>query len=207
MGALDLFFRHFEHPRGPLGRVALGMMARSNAGLCRMAVDLLAPAPTEAVLEIGFGHGVAVAILADRIKTGRVCGVEPSLTAIEVARARNREAVRIGRVDLRQGSITEIPFDGRPFDAVMTLNTVYFWRHDPGPALAAVRRVLRGGGRLCVGFRTRTARVGPLDLKPGLTPADIDQLAASVAKAGFDDVRVVVSAAAPEACLLACKPG
>jgi hypothetical protein len=49
--------RQSARPSGLVGKVIGSIMARETARLNDQAVNLLAPAPTDRVLEIGFGHG------------------------------------------------------------------------------------------------------------------------------------------------------
>src|SRR5579875_3191486 len=96
-------FAQFARPSGPLGRVAGWMMARTDAD-DRWIVDLLDVQPDDRVLEIGFGPGVAIALLAARATAGIVVGVDPSDVMAQQAARRNRAAVRAGRVRSRRAA-------------------------------------------------------------------------------------------------------
>lgn len=62
-----------------------------------VVVDLLAPRPDDSVVEVGCGYGVAATLVVARLTTGTYIGVDRSAAMIDVATARNREAVESGR--------------------------------------------------------------------------------------------------------------
>ena len=70
-------FEQFGRPSGWLGRIAGSLMAK-GADDDRWLVDLLDVQPEDRVLEVGFGPGVAIELLAARASRGRVAGVDPS---------------------------------------------------------------------------------------------------------------------------------
>ena len=45
-----------------------------------------------------------------------------------------------------------MPFDDESFDRALSVHTMYFWS-DPASCLGEIRRVLRPGARLALGFR------------------------------------------------------
>jgi ubiquinone/menaquinone biosynthesis C-methylase UbiE len=111
--------------------------------------ELLAIGPSESVLEVGFGPGVIIQRLSNLAR--HVAGIDPSQEMVQQARTRNAEAVRSGRVDLRHGSVESLPFDSNTFDKVIAINSMQVWR-DTGAGLREIRRVMRPGGRIALGF-------------------------------------------------------
>src|SRR5919108_4897925 len=113
--------RQFGHPRGIAGRMAGWVMAhrRSNRQRNRWVVSLLEVQPTDRVLEVGFGPGVAIAELSRRVgASGHIYGVDHSAVMLRQASRRNAAAIRAGRVTLIRASVDQMPpaLDG-PFDA------------------------------------------------------------------------------------------
>jgi SAM-dependent methyltransferase len=132
---------------GPIGIITAAIMARANRAAEEEAIAELAPRPGDDVLVAGFGPGVGLRLMAERITSGRIAGIDPSEVMRKQARRRNRAAVDSGRIELRQGTADDLPWPGGTFDAVLTVNTIQLWR----PFDASVRevaRVLRPGGRL-----------------------------------------------------------
>src|SRR5215203_4347097 len=65
------------------------------------AVDALALDPADRVLEVGCGHGVAVSLVCERLKSGRITAIDRSKKMIEIAARRDRERVAAGRAVLK----------------------------------------------------------------------------------------------------------
>ena len=65
----------------------------------------------------GSFQGVAVELAAARVPQGLVAGIDPSETMLTMARWRNRKAFEARRVELRHGTVSNLPFDDATFDA------------------------------------------------------------------------------------------
>ena len=70
--------RMFGRPEGALGRLGGIIMARMNREMARSVIGLLQIHSNEQVLEVGFGPGVGIALLAKSAPSGHVAGVDPS---------------------------------------------------------------------------------------------------------------------------------
>src|SRR5919109_1083461 len=121
--------RQAHHPRGIVGWANGWMFAHrpSNRQRNIWAVSLLDVQPTDRVLEIGFGPGIAIRELSRRATHGYVAGVDHSAVMLAQASKRNREAIRAGRVDLRLASAESLPIFDEPFDRILSVNSVMFW--------------------------------------------------------------------------------
>src|SRR5262245_22416683 len=175
----------FGCPRGFWGPLVGWIMATRSSNRRRniWAVSLLDVQRCDRVLEIGFGPGIAIQELSRVAVEGRVCGLDHSARMLQQARQRNAAAIRAGRVDLRLGSVESLPAFEIPFDKVLAVNTVIFWKR-PDQRLEELRRVLRVGGRMAIVHQPRD---------PGATDVTAtvrgQEIAAKLARAGFSDVR------------------
>ena len=113
--------------------------------------DVVAPTPTDRVLEVGCGHGVLLSLLAARLTTGVAVGVDRSATMIQAAGRRNRAAVDAGTVRLAAARLTDAGLEGQVFDLVVSFNVRAFWTQ-PAREWDVVLRVLAPGGRVFVAF-------------------------------------------------------
>jgi ubiquinone/menaquinone biosynthesis C-methylase UbiE len=147
------------------------------------AVGLLGVEPTDRVLEIGFGPGIAIRALSRRATHGLVCGVDHSAVMVRQATRRNRDAVRAGRVDLRLGAAEHLPTFAEPFDKVLAVNNMGMWR-EPDERLKEIHRLMRPGGRIAIVSQPQC---------PGATAettmAAGHEIAARLMAAGFTGIR------------------
>ena len=139
-------------PQGAFGVVMGWLMGGLNAAQNRATVDALDPPQGGAVLEIGFGPGQALEMLANKIPLGLVAGVDHS--ALMVARARRRLNGRRGdaALDLRLGEAGDLPFPDEKFDLAFAVNSFHLWP-DQDRALAEMAGVLKPGGDLLLSIR------------------------------------------------------
>jgi ubiquinone/menaquinone biosynthesis C-methylase UbiE len=141
-----------EKPHGAFGVVMGWLLESGNAVQNRATVDALAPPHGASVLEIGFGPGHALEMLAMSRPLGLVAGIDHS--PLMVARARRRLNGRRGdaALDLRLGDAGDLPFPDERFDLVFAVNSYHQWP-DKERALAEMTGVLKPGGDLLLSIR------------------------------------------------------
>jgi len=129
---------------GAIGVIAAKVMARVNRDAEAEAVSRLDPAPGDRVLVLGFGPGIGVALLAERLASGDVVGVDPSETMARLATRRNLRAIGAGKVTLHAVRGDAIPAEAASFDGAVAVNTLQLC--EPLAATAAeLARVLKPG--------------------------------------------------------------
>jgi ubiquinone/menaquinone biosynthesis C-methylase UbiE len=168
--------RMFGRPKGILGQLGGVIMARVNRDAAAQIIELLKVRPDDKVLEIGFGPGVAIQLLLQRLPAGSVAGVDQSQEMVSQAAARNADALRNRRADLRYGSAEPLPFADHTFDKVLAINSMQAWP-DASAGLREIWRVLRHGGIVALGFTVNSGQP-----KQGV--------AKSLAAAGFAQARI-----------------
>jgi ubiquinone/menaquinone biosynthesis C-methylase UbiE len=121
------------------------MMAKSNLESNKWVISLLDVEDDDHVLEIGFGPGTSIRDVTALTSRGRVAGIDISQTMVDQATNLNQKAVGEGRVDLRVGEATSIPWSADSFDKALAVNVIYLWP-ELGPVLVEIKRILNPGG-------------------------------------------------------------
>jgi ubiquinone/menaquinone biosynthesis C-methylase UbiE len=124
-------------------------MNRGHSKLTDWGLQQISVGKGDTILDVGCGGGVTVRKLAAVAAEGKVYGVDHSEQSVAAARRTNRQGIAEGRVEIRQASVSGLPFPDDFFDLVTAVETHYFW-----PDLAAdvreVLRVLKPGGTLII---------------------------------------------------------
>ena len=123
-----------------------------NAPTYRIALDLLGARPSSAVLEIGFGSGRLLELLARQVTDIFIAGIDPTEAMVRMAAERRSLRALGDRIDLRQGTAESLPWEDGIFDAAAALHSFQFWR-SPGTCATEIRRVLKPGGRFVLILR------------------------------------------------------
>lgn len=186
----NVLLNAFGRPTGTLGKLGGLIMARTNRQCAEWIVGLLEVQPDDKVLELGFGPGVGIKLLAQAACDGYVFGVDPSKEMVDQAMARNAEAIKSGHVDLRLGSAESLPFADNSFDKAMAINSLQVWPDAIG-GLREVRRAIKRSGTVALGFTRNSGQRQ-------------DGLIEKFGAAGFANARVVE--ADQDFCVLATKP-
>jgi len=152
------------------------------------------------ILDVGCGGGRTVSKLAAVATEGKVYGLDFSSASIAFASKTNRDWIKLGRVELHEGSVSQMPFATDTFDIVTAVET-HFWWPDLGVDMQEIRRVLKPGGTLAIiaevyrGADTVVARLAEKHLpKTGMKLLSPDEHRELLAGAGYADVRVSVEA-------------
>jgi ubiquinone/menaquinone biosynthesis C-methylase UbiE len=145
----------FALPRGLLGRLAGRIMFHTNDQ--REVLELLDVKRGDRVLEVGYGPGRLIRLLADRSEAAAICGVDPSLDMQRDAARRSRRAIAAGRVELRLGTAAATGLADASFDRIVSVHNVALWP-DLERGVRELHRVARPGGVVVLAWHGGEAR-------------------------------------------------
>lgn len=150
-GVLILFvlMRQLRRPAWLPGRIIARHMNSSHYKLTTWGLSHLQVDPASVCLDVGCGGGRTIQQLALLAPNGKVHGIDYSTASVAVARQTNSAAIESGQVDIRHGSVSNLPFADDTFDLVTAVETLYYWPNLEAD-LREVRRVLRPMGRVAI---------------------------------------------------------
>ena len=101
------------------------------------------------ILDVGCGGVRTIEKLAALAPEGKVYGVDYADGSVATARGKNAELIAAGRVEIKQASVSQLPFPDGMFDLVTAVETQYYWPNVLGD-MQEILRVLAPGGTLLV---------------------------------------------------------
>ena len=187
---------HCQKPSGWIGRLVLRNMNSRHAKVTDWGLAQIAIGKSETILDVGCGGGRTVHKLAAVATAGKVYGVDHSKESVTVATKLNRKAISTGHVEIREASVSRLPFPPDSFDLVTAVETHFWWPDLPGD-MREVFRVLKNGGQVTViaeiykGANTTTARLAERYLpSSGMALLSVDEHRGLLAGAGFCDIQI-----------------
>lgn len=138
--------KNARKPVGELGHQILDRMNESHESMAQWGVTHFEINEDSKILDIGCGGGRNIERFAGQIsENGRVVGIDYSEVSVEKSTKLNQDAIDAGKVNVLQGSVSEMPFYDETFDIVTGFETIYFWP-DFINDLKEVNRVLKKDG-------------------------------------------------------------
>lgn len=199
------------NPQGFLGRRVANRLNGLNRSRISGAVDLLDLPSGATAADLGFGGGLGLRLMLDRVgTTGVVHGVDRSDTAVEMAEKTYGEELRAGGLQIHRSSMTDLPLGTGSIDGAITVNTVYFLDDEQlEAAFCELARVLKPSGHAVVGIGNPDAMSTDPLMAHGFRIRSIESLVHHAALAGLAQVgqREVGDAAAPSYLILLADSG
>lgn len=133
----------FRNPRGLTGKICCIIMNIINNALYRGISSSLDLKSENKVLDIGYGNGYLIKQLYNKNKC-YIYGIDVSEDMKDIASKRNEKGIMENRIHLTNGDCCNIEYEDCFFDAVTSVNTIYFW-DDTYKGLSEIYRVLKPG--------------------------------------------------------------
>ena len=189
MGVRDRFLTglaaQLGRPEGLRGRFVARRLNHANRTAVTAAVDATELKPGQVAADIGFGGGLGLRLLLDRVLPGgHVHGIDLSDTMLKRAGAALRTEGLNGELTLQLGSITALPLSDESLDAAITVETIYFVT-DLDRAFTELARVLRPSARAVIGLGDPAAMAKQPVTAHGFTLRPVDEVLATLTRSGF----------------------
>lgn len=194
MGLRESLFKQFGKPSGLIGEFVGWIMSYNNKERAYWTVEKLECQPSDYLLEIGYGPGVAIRLIAERLTTGFIAGIDHSPVMWEQASIRNHKYIERSRVKLECGTIWDLNYPDNYFDIVYGSNVHFFWE-EPVKEFQQLYRLLKPAGKLVMVFQPRWTRsLQEIQRVADLTRKQFEQ-------AGLRNVSIDYKPMRPMACL------
>lgn len=149
MNVVNRLIEQAKNPKGFIGSIMLRIMNTAHSGMNIWALEKINFSENAVMLDIGTGGGKTIHTLSQKNKYGKLYGIDYSEQAVRDSIRANREDINTGKVNIRQASVSKIPFQENFFDIITAFQTHYFWP-DLGNDIKEVFRVLKQDGKFMI---------------------------------------------------------
>lgn len=133
-------------PSGLVGRLGGFLMNNFHKNVFLFGLSYVNISEDDSVLDIGCGGGMMLKMLSKKAAKGRVCGIDHSEDMVVLANKINRKNAV---VEVKQASVSDLPYGDEQFDVVTACETIQFWP-DIENDLKEINRVLKPQGVLLI---------------------------------------------------------
>jgi len=178
----------FGNPRGIIGKICCLIMNIINKTMYNGVVDSLALNNNMKVLDIGYGNGYMLNKLYKK-SDGNIYGIDISEDMKKVASKKNHRAISSGKMHLTIGDCCKLNYLDATFDAITSVNTIYFWK-DTLKGLEEIYRVLKADGEFINAVYSKEWMQRTSYTKKGFKLFTPQEIAILAKKAGFSKVEI-----------------
>lgn len=137
----------FGKPNGIIGKICCQIMNIMNKSLYNSVIENIDAKEDITVLDIGYGNGYLISRLF-RKSHCNIYGIDISKDMEKTAKRRNRKAVTANKLNLFTSDCCSMDFNDNSFDAITSVNTIYFWQ-DTLKGLTEIHRTLKPNSKFC----------------------------------------------------------
>lgn len=178
----------FGNPRGFIGSVCCVIMNVINKAMYKNTVSLIDISSEAKLLDIGYGNGYLLKYVYKKTKAN-LYGIDISEDMKIQATGKNKLAQKEGKLFLDIGDCCDLKYEDDFFEAITSINTVYFWQ-DTVKGLSEIYRTLKPNGSFYNVVYTKEWLDKLAYTEKGFKKYGEQELAAFGRKAGFENIQV-----------------
>ncbi len=202
---------HCQNPSGWRGRLVLRNMNSRHSKVTDWGLSHASIGQQDIVLDVGCGGGRTVSKLAAIATQGKIYGIDHSKESVAMATRTNKQWIDASRVEVREASVSRLPFSDGAFDVITAVETHFWWPALPAD-LREVLRVLKPGGRLIIiaevykGAETFTSKAAErYSEQSGMALLSVQEHRELLSDAGYADVQVITEPSKGWICCIGSK--
>lgn len=183
-----------------MGRIFLWNMNSRHSRVTDWGLSHVRIEKQYTILDVGCGGGRTLSKLAAVVTEGRIYGIDHSEESVAASQKTNAKWVAMGRVEVRLGSVSQLPFANHMFDLVTAVET-HFWWSNLQEGMREINRVLKPGGKLVLiaeVYKGANSTISRLVEKhapqTGLVLLDIQEHRELFANADFSQIEIATQA-------------
>jgi ubiquinone/menaquinone biosynthesis C-methylase UbiE len=176
-------------PSGIFSSLTALILNRTNSDINKATVELMDIKSNDRVLEIGFGGGTAMEQMARLIENGLVAGIDISDSMVKRGQNKFAKSISQGKVQIKKGDASRIPYERGYFDKACTVNTIFFWS-EPVTCLKEIHRILKPRGLIVLSVDAKEEIEELPVTRYGFALYSDNELRNFLNEAGFLNIRV-----------------
>ena len=177
----------FKKPAGLFGIFTSNLMVKGNQKNYERLIKDLDLQPYNKLLEIGYGPGIGIGMIAELCSTCIIHGIDFSKLMYKRAGKYNKQYIDTGRVLLQHGDFLKVPIAYNDYDRIFCLNVVYFWNELRAP-FEKVSSLLKKGGSFHIFMADRAFLLEKKAPDSVFNKHSIEQVVETLKAAGFTTV-------------------
>jgi ubiquinone/menaquinone biosynthesis C-methylase UbiE len=139
------FFLNLRKPQGIGGSITLWSMNLVHGTMAKWGLKYLNIKNNDSILDVGCGGGANISRILRKVSNLKLFGLDYSELSVKKSIKHNKKAIDKKQCEIRQGSVSNIPYNDETFDIVTAFETIYFWP-DIKNDTKEILRVLKPGG-------------------------------------------------------------
>lgn len=124
---LQYFIEQCRNPNGMIGSTMINIWNQTFKPMTQWGLSHIDFTENDYVLDVGCGGGETLHVLANKIKNGKIYGVDISNASVKSAISRNHYFVGKEHVNVRKSDAAKLPFENNYFHKVTAFQTHIYW--------------------------------------------------------------------------------
>jgi ubiquinone/menaquinone biosynthesis C-methylase UbiE len=179
--------RQFKKPSGWFGNFSSRIMIRGNRNKYETIIKDMDIQPNDKLLEIGYGPGIGIHMIADLCESCTIHGIDFSKLMYKKASNYNKSNIDKGKVQLQYGDYLNLSATENQYDKIFCLNVIYFWDELNKP-LEITKTQLKINGAFYIFMFDVNVLIKKKAPDSVFNKYSIDQVVGSLKSAGFSEV-------------------